>query len=784
MAIWRSVRAKSAGNSAKLAGRTGWLIRRSLGAEPAGNSRACEPNHVPKIRALLGFGVVVAAMAVGAVTASAASAAPPKGEILAVGTARAVPNSYIVVLNKGAVSRDAVPGKADALAHSYGGRRGRTYQNALRGFEINMPERAAQRLAADPAVAFVQQNGVHNIAGTQSPTPSWGLDRIDQRSLPLNNSYTFPNTASLVKAYIIDTGIRFSHVDFGGRAISGFDAIDGGAADDLNGHGTHVAGTVGGTTYGVAKSVVLVGVRVLDASGFGTTDSVVAGIDWVTGNHRPGEPAVANMSLGGGTDSILDSAVTNSIASGVTYGVAAGNSNANACTFSPARVPTAITVGATDITDARASFSNFGSCLHIFAPGVNITSDWNTGDTATNTISGTSMATPHVVGAAALVLKKFPTYTPAQVRSYLVDNASNGKVISPGTGSPNKLLFVVNTAPVANDYRLSASPASGTVSQGNVVSTTILTAITAGASRPITLTATGLPSGTSVAFTPSTINTGSSSTMQITTSSTTPVGQYSINVIGTGTSPTVVRTTTYLLNVIGPPGCSGTNPTDVPISDFSTVESTITITGCPGQAGTGSAISVNIMHTFISDLVVTLVAPDGTGYVLHNHTGGSSDNIIRTYTLNLSSELANGTWRLEVSDTVGADVGFINSWGVNLATMASACIGTNNTDVPIPDLGTAQSNITFATCNGFASSTSMVEVHIVHTFIGDLVVTLVAPDGTSYVLQNRVGGSADNIDQVYPVDLSSELRNGTWRLVVQDMAAADTGFINSWSLSI
>jgi len=246
-----------------------------------------------------------------------------------------------------------------------------------------------------------------------------------------------------VHAYIIDTGIRFSHQTFGGRATSGFDAVDGGSADDCNGHGTHVSGTVGGSQYGVSKGVQLVAVRVLNCSGSGTTAQVVAGINWVTSHAI--KPAVANMSLGGGASTSIDNAVNNSINSGVTYAIAAGNSNANACNFSPARVGAAITVGATGQNDARASFSNFGTCVDIFAPGVGITSSWDTSNTATNTISGTSMATPHVTGAAAQVLSAHPTFTPAQVRNELVANATTGVVGSPGSGSPNRLLFISQT---------------------------------------------------------------------------------------------------------------------------------------------------------------------------------------------------------------------------------------------------------------------------------------------------------------------------------------------------
>ena len=205
-----------------------------------------------------------------------------------------------------------------------------------------------------------------------------------------------------MKAYIIDTGIRTTHSQFGGRAISGYDAIDGALpAADCNGHGTHVAGTVGGSTYGVAKAVSLVAVRVLNCSGSGSTSGVIAGIDWVTGNHQAGQPAVANMSLGGGASSSLDTAVRNSIADGVTYALAAGNDNTNACNSSPARTAEALTVGSTTSSDARSSFSNYGTCVDIFAPGSSITSAWHTSDTATNTISGTSMAAPHVAGAAA-----------------------------------------------------------------------------------------------------------------------------------------------------------------------------------------------------------------------------------------------------------------------------------------------------------------------------------------------------------------------------------------------
>ncbi|MBA2472372.1 MAG: S8 family peptidase [Pseudonocardiales bacterium] len=316
------------------------------------------------------------------------------------------------------------------------------YVAALQGFAAMLPPRALDALRGNPNVASIEVDQVIRLSTTQSPA-TWGLDRVDQRALPLSNSYTYNFTGAGVTAYIIDTGIRFSHTQFGGRAVSGVDEVDGGSADDCNGHGTHVSGTVGGSTYGVAKRVNIVGVRVLDCAGSGSTSGVIAGVDWVTGNHSAGAPAVANMSLGGSASSALDTAVRNSIADGVVYGVAGGNDNASACNGSPSRVAEAITVGATTSTDARSSFSNFGTCLDIFAPGSSITSSWNTSDTATNTISGTSMATPHVVGAAALYLQEHPGSSPQAVRDGLVNSATAGVVTNAGTGSPNKLLYTL-----------------------------------------------------------------------------------------------------------------------------------------------------------------------------------------------------------------------------------------------------------------------------------------------------------------------------------------------------
>ena len=389
-----------------------------------------------QVRVLAGVGAT--ALAVTATSLLAAPAQAAEGEIRAADAAHKVQNHFIVKLKDGSAA------SADGLAKQYGGQVDTVFSKALNGFTVSLPEKAAKRLAANPAVEYVEQDQVFTTQATQT-NATWGLDRIDQRNRPLSTTYNYTSTGAGVNVYVIDTGLRISHNDFGGRARNGYDAVENDSvAQDGNGHGTHVAGTIAGTTYGVAKGATVYGVRVLNNAGSGTTADVVEGIDWVTNNHV--KPAVANMSLGGGASTTIDSAVRRSIAAGVTYSLAAGNSNTNASSSSPARVTEAITVGATTNTDARASYSNYGSVVDIFAPGSSITSAWYTSNTATNTISGTSMAAPHVAGAAARYLQGNRAATPAQVASYLVGQATTGVVGSPGTGSPNRLLYLAPTA--------------------------------------------------------------------------------------------------------------------------------------------------------------------------------------------------------------------------------------------------------------------------------------------------------------------------------------------------
>jgi len=562
---------------------------------------------------------------------------------------------------------------ASQMVGLHGAQLRQSFSHALRGFVVQADAKALASLMTDDRIAYVEEDGFVAASPTQTPA-TWGIDRTDQRDMPLNNSYTYNTTASNVHAYIIDTGVLGSHTEFSGRMGNGFDAVtSGGNATDCNGHGTHVAGTVGGTTYGIAKGVTIHAVRVLGCDGSGTNAGVISGMDWVAANHV--KPAVANMSLGGGASTATDNAVLGMTNAGVTVAVAAGNDNANACNYSPARAVSAITVGSTTNTDARSSFSNFGTCLDIFAPGSSILSAWYTSSSATNTISGTSMAAPHVAGVAALYLAANPSATPAQVTTALINASTPNKVTSPQTGSPNRLLYAFfdGTPPPP------PPPPGGTLTNGVAVtglgastgaSLNYTMAVPAGASGLSFVTSGGTgdmdmyvkfgSAPTDTVYDCRPYANGNAETCNIATAQ---VGTYHVRLKAYSTFSGVSLTGSYSTG-----GGGGTqtytNIADYTISDNVTTDSPITVSGRTGNAPSNASVTVAIVHTYQGDLKVDLVAPDGSLYNIHNRTGAGTDNINKTVTLNLSTEALNGIWKLRVNDNAGGDVGYINSWSV------------------------------------------------------------------------------------------------------------------------
>ena len=318
------------------------------------------------------------------------------------------------------------------------------YQHAFQGIAVQIPQNVEQEfvriLKLNPTVSLIEKDQVFKSNATTQTNATWGLDRSDQRNLPLNSTYNADGNAQGVPVYVVDTGVLASHQDFAGRVKAGYTAVsDGNGTTDCNGHGTHVAGTIAGTKYGIAKSASIIPVRVLDCNGSGTTSTVIAGLDWVASQNP--RNAVVNLSLGGGTSTALDDAINRVVNKDIVVVVAAGNNNADACNYSPSRVPAAITVGATTNQDQRANYSNYGKCLDVFAPGSNITSDWYSSNTATATASGTSMASPHVAGLAAILRAIYTGENVPQITNRILNKATTNKVTDSQTGSPNRLLY-------------------------------------------------------------------------------------------------------------------------------------------------------------------------------------------------------------------------------------------------------------------------------------------------------------------------------------------------------
>jgi subtilisin family serine protease len=467
-------------------------------------------------------------MATALVTAAPALAADPSADS---GPAA----SYIVQFTPGSDrAAEVANAKALGMKVTY------EYTKVLNGMAVLANKGQLTALEKNPNVRLIEADGIATISDTQTPA-TWGIDRIDQQS-GTSGSYTYPSTAGQgVTAYIIDTGINRSHQEFTGRTLPGYDAVTvGGSASDCNGHGTHVAGTVAGTTYGVAKKATVVPVRVLDCAGSGAWSGVIAGVDWVANNARM--PAVANMSLGGGVVSSLNTAVANAVASGIPFAVAAGNETTDACTKSPASTPTAITVGSTTSTDARSSFSNFGTCVDIFAPGSSITSAWYTSSSAINTISGTSMASPHVAGAAALYLGINPAASPKAVADALIAQAVKGVVTSAGTGSPNLLLNIGALAPVesiAAPTVTAVTNTSGAIGATVTIDGTYLSSPTAVRFNGVKATTVTVVSSTQIKATvPAGATTGP---VSVTTAAGTGVGP-TFTVLAPPAAPTGLRT--------------------------------------------------------------------------------------------------------------------------------------------------------------------------------------------------------------------------------------------------
>ncbi|MGY0236346.1 S8 family serine peptidase [Longispora urticae] len=644
------------------------------------------PRQTTRRALFAALGLTVATLAVGA---QASSAAPAEG-VVRHGASQPIPGSYVIVLKESAL-RSAAPraieATAGALATKYQGTLGFTYTAALHGFSVkNMTERQARRLAADPQVAQVAQDGTARLLDTQTNPPSYGLDRIDQKDLPLDKSFTYAGTGEGVTAYVIDSGIRIGHQEFEGRASVGADFIeDGQNGNDCFGHGTHVSGTIGGKTVGVAKKVKLVAVRALgtNCGNTGPDSAAIKGFDWITQNGV--KPAVVNMSFGFDDAHIGDQALQNSIAAGFTYVAAAGNNGSDGCSFGPGgTVKETLDVGNSNATDNRSGTSNYGKCLDLFAPGENIYSAGISSNTAYANMTGTSMASPHVAGGAALYLQNHKTAAPAEVHAAVVNAATPGKIKNPGTGSPNLLLYTKdfgggNPQPT-NDFSIAVNPTSGSVDAGSALTTTVSTAVVTGSAETVALTASGLPTGATGAFDPASVTAGGTSKLTLSTTADTKSGTYTVTVQGKSASAT--HTAAYTLTVRGTGGGN----------DFSISLSPATATVRNGESATstvstavtgGSAETVALSAAGLPSGVTATFAPDSVTagntakLTLATTTATATGSYSITVTGRAASATHDTTFVLNVKATVPGGEGVTNG-GFETGTL-SGWTGTGTT---------------------------------------------------------------------------------------------------------
>jgi subtilisin-like proprotein convertase family protein len=746
-----------------------------------------------KLRRSSALALAVAAVAPLSLVACFPAASDQSGEPTSklVRVANPVAGQYIVVLAQPQGARAMAPTEvvnvSEQLLAPLAAKPMQQFTAALQGFAVaELTEQQALELAADARVAYVQENGMVSIDATQANPPSWGLDRVDQNALPLNQSYTYNADGTGVTAYIIDTGIRSTHNDFGGRVGTGFTSInDGQGTNDCQGHGTHVAGTVGSATYGVAKNVQLIPVRVLNCQGSGTDAEVIAGVDWVAAN-RTG-PSVANMSLGGDASPALDTSIANLVNAGVTTVVAAGNETQDACNVSPAREPLAITVGSSTQTDARSSFSNFGSCVDIFGPGSSIRSTSNGSNTATATLSGTSMASPHVAGVAALYLSTTPSATPAQVVSALTSNASAGR-LSGVNGSPNLLVYTGfigggggNTPPTVSF----TAPAAGATVSGTIT----VSASAADADGTVASVRFNLPDGSVVTDTTAPYSTTWNT-------ATVADGARTLSVTATdnaGATASASRSVTVTNGGGGGTCIDGTFnaaglPVAIPDNDATGVTSSLAVTGA-GNVST-LALSLNISHTYRGDLIVTLTSPAGIVFTVSNRAGGSADNLILTAQAitAFAGQVAAGTWQLKVQDRAGADVGNLNSWSLRIVGSCGggggAWSGSASPNAPTVDNGQVCSTVSVTATGGLAGDAKL-NLSGTHDYRSVLRATLAHNGATVAAFATgtfATGAGTFSLTDRAVAGLSGDAA-GDWTLCVIDTDAfGDTGVLASWSV--